>query len=391
MISSWPSYDDEQIEAVNKVLINGKVNYWTGSETSNFEKEYCNWTNSKYAVALSNGSLALTAAYTALGIGPGDEIITTPRTFIATTSCFVLLGAKPVFADVNRNSGLITVDTIEPLINNKTKAIVVVHLAGWPANMVEICKLAKKYNIKVVEDCSQAHGAKILVDDKYCSVGTFGDISTWSFCQDKIISTGGEGGIITTNEKKIWEKVWSFKDHGKSYYNVFSKKHPTGYRWLHDNFGTNFRLTEMQSAIGRIQLKKVDSWHKIRVRNAMIIKDKLSKLKLVRIPMPTQSYIHAWYKFYVYLDNSFLKNGWDRNRIIEEINKRKYPAFHGGCGEIYLEKCFQDSGLAPKKRLPIAKDLSENSIMFLVHPTIKLEEINSYAEVIKEVLEMAQK
>ena len=390
MLSSWPNFDDEQIDAVSKVLKKGNVNYWTGNETDNFEKEFCAFTGADYSIALSNGSIALTTAYMALGLGEGDEFITTPRTFIATSSCAVLLGAKPVFADVDINSGVITVDTIEPLINKKTKLISVVHLAGWPANMPEICKLAKKYGIFVVEDCSQAHGAKILVENKFQSVGTFGDVSTWSFCQDKIITTGGEGGIITTNQYEIWKKIWSLKDHGKSYDAVFSTQHKPGFRWLHDTFGTNLRLTEMQSTIGRVQLKRIDEWNKIRNRNANCLIEKLSYLELVRISLPDNNLIHAWYKFYLFLNNSFLKKGWNRDRIISEINKKKYPAFHGGCGEIYLEKCFQERGLSPKIRLPVAKELSETSIMLLVHPTISKDEMNSYAEVVKTVLEMAQ-
>lgn len=381
-LSPWPSFDSDQITAVTSVLESGSVNAWTGSRTTLFEKEFSEWCGTTYSISQANGSLALSSAYLAIGLGVGDEFITTPRTFIATASSGVLLGATPVFADVDPESGCITAQTIEPLINSKTKAIVVVHLGGWPADMASICQLARSYDIAVVEDCAQAHGA--LINGQ--SVGSFGDVAAWSFCQDKIISTGGEGGMVTTSSQSLWSKIWSFKDHGKSHNAVFREDHPSGYRWLHESFGSNFRITEMQSAIGLLQLKLLSTWTSIRTRNAHFLADYLSDLPGLRIPLPSDSLTHAWYKFYAFIDSSSLSSGWTRDRIVSEIVSRGYPAFSGSCSEIYLEKCFVDAGLCPSRRLPVAKLLGEQSLMFLIHPTIDLHQISSYADVIRSVL-----
>ena len=381
----WPHYEEEEIIAAQEVITSGKVNYWTGTKGRNFEKEFANWCGTNYAVALANGSVSLTAAYKALDLKEGDEIITTPRTFIATASSAAILGIKPVFADVDRNSGNISADTIEKLINPKTKAISVVHLGGWPADMKAICDLSSEYGLLVVEDCAQAHGASI--DGK--KVGSFGDIASWSFCNDKIMSTLGEGGMVTTNSENLYEFVWSFKDHGKDFKLVNKNENLPGYKWLHADFGTNFRLTEIQSAIGSIQLKKLSKWHKIRKRNAKILYETLKGINYLRIPMPETNYDHAWYKFYCYLNQNHFRSGWGRTRIVQEINKRGYPAFHGGCSEVYLEKCFKNSDFDNKNYLINARELGETSLMFLVHPTINEEIMTDYSETIRKIIDEA--
>lgn len=383
----WPQYSQEEIDKVNEILISGNVNYWTGKEGKFFEKEFAKFCSSKYAISIANGSLALSAAYLSLGLKNNAELITTPRTFIATSSSAYLLNSKPVFADVDINSGCINADSIEPLITNSTKAICVVHLAGWPCDMDSICKLAKEYNIYLIEDCSQAHGAQI--NGK--SVGSFGDVSVWSFCQDKIISTGGEGGMLTTNSEEIYEKVWSFRDHGKSRIAMMKETKSSEFRFLHENFGSNFRLTEIQSAIGRIQLKNINEINKSRSNNAQILINKLSDMNVIRIPLPDKKFRHAWYKFYCYLNSEFLKENWNRSRILNEISSLGYPAFSGGCSEIYLEKCFLNANLSPIKRLHNAKILGETSLMFLVHNTIKIKEMEEYADAIKKILILSMK
>ncbi len=390
-LNSWPIFDEKQIEIAVSVLKSGKVNSWTGEQTKLFEKEFALYHNSSYAIALANGTLALQSAYSSLDLSEGDEFITTPRTFIATSSAGVLLGAKPIFADVDFNSGLITAKTIEPLITKKTKAISVVHLAGWPADMEQICSLADSHNIPVVEDCSQAHGAYIVIKGERKYVGTFGDVSTWSFCQDKIMSTAGEGGMVLTNKKLIWNHVWSLKDHGKCLGAVNNKNNVEGFKWLHENFGNNFRLTELQSAIGRFQLKELSKWISLRTRNAEILKEYLSDIPLLRIPLPPDNIKHAWYKFYVYIDNSYLASGWSRNRILAEISTAGYPGLSGSCSEIYKEKCFLNKGINPENELPIAKVLGDTSLMFLVHPTINEKQMHSYAESIRNITLRATK
>ena len=387
-LSSWPFYTKEEIRGVQKVLNSGKVNYWTGNETKFFEEEFAKYIGVNFSVAFANGTLALSAAYLALGIKKGDEIITTPRTFIATSSTILLLGAKPIFADVDINSGNITAESIKPLINQSTKAISVVHLGGWPADMESISRLAKDNGLLILEDCSQAHGASIK--DK--KIGSFGDIATWSFCQDKIISTGGEGGMVTTNSESLYKKIWSLKDHGKSLDLIKKNSYNShSFKWVHEDLGTNCRLTEMQSCIGRIQLKNLNKTNSIRKRNAYILINQLKDIPLIRIPVPPENIVHAWYKFYVYIKKENLKSNWDRERIIIQLNKFGAKAFSGSCSEIYLEKCFKNKNASPKERLTSARILGDTSLMFLVHPTIREKEMKKYAQIIKEVLLKAAK
>ena len=385
MLSSWPFFDSEEIESVNLVLSSGKVNAWTGKQTSAFENEFASWCGSSHAIAMSNGSLALSAAYLAIGLGHGDELITTPRTFIATASSAVLLGAKPVFADVDVESGAITAASIAPLITPRTKAISVVHLGGWPADMHEILDLARAHGIAVIEDCAQAHGARF--HDQ--AVGSFGDVAAWSFCQDKIMTTAGEGGMVNTSNPELWDVMWSFKDHGKTHEAVFGRQHPPGFRWLHERFGSNFRLAELQSAIGRIQLQRLPEWTTIRTRNALLLAEALGDLHAVRVPLPPEHLTHAWYKFYAFVQPEALADGWSRDRILSEIAALGYPALSGSCSEIYLEKCFQDAGLSPAERLPVARELGETSLMFLVHPTITPEQMAGYAQAVRSVVQKA--
>ena len=384
-VAPWPHFDTEQIDAASRVLASGKVNTWTGQDTKTLEQEYARWCGSSHAIAMANGSLALSAAYLAIGLGKGLELITTPRSFIATASSAVLLGAKPVFADVDPDSGAITAATIAPLITPRTKAIAVVHLGGWPAAMPAICDLARAHGIAVIEDCAQAHGARINGQ----SVGSFGDVAAWSFCQDKILSTGGEGGMVTTSRDDLWDAMWAFKDHGKTHEAVFGREHPPGFRWLHERFGSNFRLTELQSAIGRIQLQRLPEWTAARTRNALLLAEALGDLSAVRVPLPPEGIEHAWYKFYAFVKPDALADGWSRDRILSDITALGYPALSGSCSEIYLEKCFQNAGLAPVERLPVARLLGETSLMFLVHPTITPEQIGSYAEVVRAVVKRA--
>ena len=384
-LNLWPYFDSDQIDSATRVLASGKVNTWTGEETNAFEHEFAAWCASSNAIATANGSLALSAAYLAIGLGQGDELITTPRTFIATASSAVLLGAKPIFADVDPDSGAITAATISPLITPRTKAISVVHLGGWPADMPAICDLARAQGIAVIEDCAQAHGALIHGQ----SVGSFGDVAAWSFCQDKIMTTAGEGGMVSTSHHQLWDAMWSLKDHGKTHEAVFGREHPPGFRWLHERFGSNFRLTELQSAIGRIQLQRLPEWTAIRTRNALLLAEALGDLPAVRVPLPPEHLTHAWYKFYAFVKPEALADGWSRNRILSEIAALGYPALSGSCSEIYLEKCFQDAGLAPAERLPVARKLGETSLMFLVHPTISSEQMAGYAEAVRSVVQRA--
>ncbi|OBX62460.1 aminotransferase [Moraxella osloensis] len=390
--SPWPSFTQEEADAVSQVLLSNKVNYWTGTECREFEKEFAAWAGTDYAVALGNGTLALDVALQAMGIGEGDEVIVTPRSFIASVSTVVNAGAMPVFADVDNNTGNISATTIAPKITDKTKAIICVHLAGWPCDMDEIMALAKQHNLWVIEDCAQAHGAKY----KGKPVGSIGHVGAWSFCQDKIMTTGGEGGMVTTNDKALWQKMWEYKDHGKNYDSIYHKQHPPGFRWLHDSFGTNWRMMEMQAVIGRIQLKKMAEWTKIRTQNAKILRDALTQFageqQFLRIPdiefhqvMGGDS-VHAYYKYYVYVIPENLPENINRDSILNALNEKKIPCFSGACSEIYLEKAFDNHPSRPNARLTVAKELGETSLMFLIHPTLTTTEMQTIATTTVDVL-----
>ena len=390
--SPWPSFTQDEADAVSQVLLSNKVNYWTGIECREFEKEFAAWAGTDYAVALANGTLALDVALQAMGIGEGDEVIVTPRSFIASVSTVVNAGAIPVFADVDNNTGNISATTIAPKVTDKTKAIICVHLAGWPCDMDEIMALAKQHNLWVIEDCAQAHGAKY----KGKPVGSIGHVGAWSFCQDKIMTTGGEGGMVTTNDKALWQKMWEYKDHGKNYDSIYHKQHPPGFRWLHDSFGTNWRMMEMQAVIGRIQLKKMAEWTKIRTQNAKILRDALTQFageqQFLRIPdmefhqvMGGDS-VHAYYKYYVYVRPESLPENINRDSILNALNEKKIPCFSGSCSEIYLEKAFDNHPSRPNARLTVAKELGETSLMFLIHPTLTTNEMQTIATTTVDVL-----
>ena len=378
----WPHFGEEEIEAVRSVLASGKVNYWTGEEVQQFEKEFAAFTGSAYAIALMNGSVALEAILHAMEIGSGDEVIVTPRSFIASAGCAVLRGARPVFADVDAASQNISLSSIEKAITPRTKAIIAVHLAGWPCDMDAICDLARKYHLHVIEDCAQAHGSRY----KGRPVGSLGDAAAFSFCQDKIMTTGGEGGMVTTSDRKIWEKIWSYKDHGKNFDAVYNRTHASGFRWLHESFGTNLRMTEMQGAIGRIQLRKLPEWVDLRRRNAAILAEHFKEISAFRVTVPPPDVFHSYYKYYVFIRLEKLKPEWSRNRIIEKIVDQGVPCFSGSCGEIYREKAFTAAGLNPDVRLPIARELGETSLMFLVHPTLSEQDMVAMADVIEDVM-----
>lgn len=383
--SPWPSFTEEEANAVRDVVLSNKVNYWTGQECREFEKEFAAWSDSTYAIALGNGTLALDVALQALDIGPGDEVIVTPRTFIASISSVVNAGAVPVFADVDADSQNIEAHSIAKVLTPKTKAIVVVHLAGMPADMDAIMALAAEHNLYVIEDCAQAHGAKY----KGRSVGSIGHVGAWSFCQDKIMTTGGEGGMVTTNDEQLWRKMWSYKDHGKSYEAVYEREHAPGFRWLHESFGTNWRMTEMQAVIGRIQLKRMPQWQAQRLANAEAIWAAARQCPALRVPAVPEGSVHAAYKCYVFVKPELLKADWNRDRILAEIAARGVPSFSGSCSEVYLEKAFDGTGYRPAEPLPVARELGETSMMFMVHPTLHATEIQKTCDVLQEVMKLA--
>lgn len=385
--SPWPSFSEEEVEAVARVLRSSRVNYWTGNECRQFEEEYSAWTGSRHAIALSNGTVALEVALKALGIGAGDEVVVTPRSFMASVSCVVTVGAVPVFADVDAESGNITPQTISRVLTPRTRAVVCVHIAGWPCDMAGILALAAEHGLKVVEDCAQAHGARIGGR----MVGTFGHIGAWSFCQDKILTTGGEGGMVTTDDREWWSRMWSYKDHGKSWQAVYEKQHAPGFRWLNESFGTNGRMLEIQAAIGRIQLRRMPEWTARRTAIAQAIAAVAARSPVVRLPLPGPDLTHAYYRLYAYVRPENMRAGWDRDRFIQELVQRGVPCYQGTCSEVYLEKAFDSTPWRPAKRLAVARALGETSLMFLVHPILTEDEVATTCQVLEDVLAEARR
>ncbi|HTF61591.1 MAG TPA: DegT/DnrJ/EryC1/StrS aminotransferase family protein [Edaphobacter sp.] len=380
----WPSFSDEEIDAVRQVLRSGKVNYWTGNEGRQFEAEFATLTGNKYAIALANGTVALELALYAVGIGPGDEVVVASRTFIASASCAVMRGAIPVMADVDPDSQNITADTVRVALSPRTRAIIAVHLAGWPCDMDAILALARERGLKVIEDCAQAHGAAY----RGHPVGSIGDAGAFSFCQDKIMTTGGEGGLLTTNDPELWARAWAFKDHGKKYDAVYNQWHPPGFRWLHESFGTNWRLTEMQSAIGRILLRRLPQMVERRRCLAAVLNAGFAGIPALRVPIPPEDIYHSYYKYYAFLRTEHLRDGWDRQRIIDAVNAEGIPCSMGICSEIYREKSFPEEW-RPHQRFEQAKNLGETALMFLVHPTLSKKDMHDTANAVQKVLAVA--
>ena len=391
----YPFFNKSSIKKVKQILNSGRVNYWTGNECRNFEKEFSNYHGVKYSLAVSNGSVALELGLKSLGLKNNDQVIVTPRSFIISASCVLNLGLKPVFADVDDNGNL-SIEGIKKVYNKNIKAIVVVHLNGLSCDLDPILKFTKKNKIFLIEDCAQAHGAIY----KGKKVGSFGNISTWSFCQDKIISTGGEGGMITTNNKKLFLKIWSMKEHGKNYISVFFKKHRTGYKWLHDHLGSNYRMTEMQAAIGRVQLRLLDKMVKKRnfLANLYLngLKDYYQKYEIIKKPdfrcetcplkkneKKCNKCAHSFYRLNLFIN----KKNINQIKLIEQFNKNKIECGIGSCPEIYREKIFKKLKLHPKKRLQNAKLLGKTSIMFPINPYKSLIKIKPEINLIKKILD----
>ncbi len=381
----WPHYGEDEIEAVARVLRSGRANSWFGTECREFEREFAGYCGATHAIALANGTVALELALRALGIGSGDEVVVTPRSFVASASCASLCGARPVFADVDADSQGITAESIRAVLTPRTRAIVAVHLAGRPCEMTPIMALAEAHDLKVIEDCAQAHGARY----RGRVVGSIGHVGTFSFCQDKIMSTGGEGGMLVTGIREVWARAWMYKDHGKSLSALQPPAESWKYRWLHDTIGTNMRMTEMQAAIGRVQLGKLDRWLARRAENARVFEAAFGDLAALRLTPSPPHVRHAYYKYYAFIRPERLKSGWDRDRILQVAQSQGLSCFSGSCGEIYRERCFADAAQVPSGPLPVARALGETSLMTLVHPTLAIDEVHHSAAGLAAVIRTA--
>ena len=381
----WPQFSDAEVEAAVRVLRSGRVNYWTGGEGRAFESELAAFHGAAHALASSNGTVALEAALAGLGVGPGDEVVVPSRTFIASASAVVARGAAPVMADVGRDSGNLTAETLAAAITPKTRAVVAVHLAGWPCEMDAITEVARAHDLAVVEDYAQALGATFRGQ----AVGTWGDVGALSFCQDKILTTAGEGGAVVTDDTELYERMWAYKDHGKSYEAVYRRTHPPGFRWLHESFGTNGRMTEIQAAVGRVALARLPQDLAARAHHAELLNGYLLAQPALRTPLAPEHARHAWYKLYTYVRPEALKSGWSRDRIQLALEARGVPVRQGSCSEIYLERAFEGTGWRPTERLPVAQELGDTSLMFQVHPPLSDDDMHAMGEAVADVLGQA--
>ncbi len=381
---AWPSFPADEVDAAADVLRSGKVNYWTGDNGRAFEREFAEFVGTEHAIACSNGTVALELCLHGVGVKPGDSVVVTSRTFVATAHAVALAGARPRFADVDRDSGNVTAQSIEAAAGPDTTAVIVVHVAGWPADMQSIAALCRSRGWALIEDCAQAHAARI--GDQF--VGSFADAAAFSFCQDKIMTTGGEGGMVTTSNRELWSRMWSRKDHGKSWDSVYEREHPPGFRWLHDSFGTNGRMTEMQSAIGRVQLAKLPSWVATRREHAGQLLRRWAQAAALRTPTPDAAMTHAYYRLYAYARPEALAPGWDRDRIMASVQAEGVPCHSGSCSEIYLEQAFP-ARWRPAARHPGARELGETSLAFLVHPTLGAQDVEDLGAAVDKVLSVA--
>lgn len=384
-VPGWPHFDQYDFTAVQGVLASGRVNYWTGEHGRAFENEFARWVGVPYGVALANGTVALELALAALEIGPGDEVIVPAATFIATASAIARCGATPTVADVAPDTQCLTAASVEAALTPRTRAIIVVHVGGFPVDMPPLLDLARRHDLRVVEDCAQAHGAR----RGGRMVGTFGDIAAWSFCQDKIMTTAGEGGAVTTSDEKLWRKVWEAKDHGKGHRAIFGQQHPPGFRWVHETFGTNARMSEVQAVIGRNQLQRVDQWLTQRRQHAMVIREALSAIQCLRAPPDPLGVEHAWYRFYLHVRFEHLAPGWDRDRFVAAVAAEGVPCQQGGCMEIHRERAFDR--IRPLRPLPVSAELGQTALALLVHPTLADSDVQDIVDAIHKVAQAAQR
>jgi dTDP-4-amino-4,6-dideoxygalactose transaminase len=380
--SRWPVYEEDEIAAVAEVLRSGRVNaLHHGERCRAFEKAFASFCEMPQALSVANGTIGLELALRTLGIGPGDEVVVPARSFVASAGCVVMCGAKPVFADVDPVSQNVTAATIAQVLTSRTRAIIVVHLGGFPCPMDEIGILAEQSQLYLIEDCAQAHGATY----RGRPVGSFGDAAVFSFCTDKIMSTGGEGGMLLLRERAQWERAWSISNHGKNFATANAPA-GTSFRWVHDDFGSNHRMTELQAAIGLRQLAKLPGWIVERRRNAGILLKMLGGLEGLQTVHPAAETGHSYYTFYAFTVPDRLAPNWTRDRIIAEATAAGLPCQSGSCPEIYREQSFRRAGYTPPRRLPVARMLGRTSLKLPVDQTLTGEEMETMGEILRGVV-----
>ena len=378
---NWPNFSQDLITKLGGVISSGKINYTTGPYGERFEKKFSKFIGNKYAIAVCNGTAALEVAIKSLKLPKKSEIIVPARSFFASASCIVNTGHIPVFVDVDLLTQNISLSDIKKKISKRTKVIICVHLAGLPCEMYAIKNFARKNNLKIIEDCSQAHGASINNKE----VGSFSDVSTWSFCNDKIISTLGEGGIISTNNKKIYKFCKKYINHGTTLKKIQNQEK---FIYNKDLFGTNLRLTEIQSFAGLEQLKCLKQTQKKRQKIAKDYLKLISKYKKYFFSYyPPKQIRSAWYRFYFFIKPNVRNHKKIRLDIIRDLIIRNLRCFSGSCPEIYLEKSFKKLKNFKIKRLKNCKILGETSLALDVNHTLNFWQHKKDLLQIKTVIE----
>jgi len=348
-LAGWPQFDEKAIQAVETVLRSGKVNYWTGPHGMEFERKFAEWQGSHYAISASNGTAALHIALSALGIGPGDEVIVPSYTFIASSFSIVQAGAIPRFADVNIDDHCISIESAEKLVNKRTKAIMPVHLYGNVCDMDPILDFAKEHNLFVIEDNAEAFGGMY----KGKKTGTLGHMAACSFCQNKTFTTGGEGGMVTTDDEELAWLARSFRDHGydvKQRLSLLELEQKLPY--IHNTVGWNYRMTEMQSAIGLAELERMDTWNMPRRRrNAQIIIDSIKDLPAVlHTPIDTEQRRNGWYVMAFSLDIENMSC--DIAKFVAACGAEGAPCWKVFWPQCHTEKAFREHNAFGKSGFP---------------------------------------
>ncbi len=367
----WPHHEQDEIDAVVEILRTGRTNQWTGDTVRQFEAACEDWFGLTHALAVANGTVAIELALRGLEIGPGDDVLVSSRSFVASATMPLLVGAMPVFADVSIEHGNVTVETLEAARTPATRCAIVVHLCGWPCDMSKIMAWANQHGISVIEDCAQAHGAQVSGH----SVGSFGQASAFSFCQDKIMTTGGEGGLVAFRDQAAADRAWAWRDHGKIRAEAMSN--PTAFssfRWLAAGPGTNLRMTAMQAAIGLVQLEKLADWQTRRAANAAVLRTAFDSCRGLHVPWPDGDCKHAWYQLTCLVDDELIIG---RDSLLKPLREAGWPVRSGACPELYLERVFANH--RPATSLPVAAELGRRSLTFPVHPTCDHDDMTQMA------------
>lgn len=356
-----PLMGEEELEAVRRVLESGIIAH--GPEVESFEREFAEYVGVEYAVAVANGTAALDLVLKAYGIAPGDEVITTPFTFVATANAILYQGAKPVFADIDPKTYNIDPNSVLESITPRSKAIIVVHLYGQPADMKALREIADDHKLILIEDAAQAHGAEF--EGK--KAGSLGDAAIFSFYATKNMTTG-EGGMVTTNDRRIAERVKLLRDHGQAE------------KYLHVELGYNLRMTSIQAAIGRVQLRKLDRFNEIRRRNAKFLTESLSSIRGLTPPYEDPRVKHVYHQYVVRVEDEFPLTRDELKGFLAE--RGVGTAIHYPL-PVFMQPLYRRLGY-PSDMCPNSIEASRRVLSLPVHPALAEQQLRYVVDCLKE-------